>query len=131
MNTAILIQSSVKASPYKITEKNFDLKMKFVPPNYAPVTFNASDPEFTQRKCYLNRRIFLTTLPSTSCNNTIHVVITCEFKGKLFYTTQEKYLIKICSIASEIQFLISFSAMPTIAPPIKPKKKKVKTKASD
>ena len=82
VHTGVLVQSSVKPTPYRITEPRFDLTLKFQGQQYSPVTFNASDPEFTQRKCLLNGRQFFTTLPQISCNNTVEVQITCAYDGK-------------------------------------------------
>jgi hypothetical protein len=81
LHTGVLVQSSVKPTAYRVTEPRFDLTMKFQGQQYNPVTFNASDPEFTQRKCLLNGRQFFTTVPQISCNNTVEVEITCVFQG--------------------------------------------------
>ena len=86
VHTGILIQCSVKPTPYRVTEPRFDLTLKFQGQEFTPVTFNASDPEFTQRKCFLNGRQFFTTTPQISCNNTVQVEITCAYQGMLLYS---------------------------------------------
>lgn len=81
----ILLRSSIKPSPYKITERRFNLSMKFQPSVHLPITFNASDPEFTERKCLLNGMEFLTAFPSKNCDNIVDIPITCQYEGNFIY----------------------------------------------